>query len=164
MYGVTLSSRSPAIAPSSPACGWESTAQPPGRSWRKVPCRQPGAGWPASERRIDPLDGGELARRQPGQLAELGIHVRLVVVAGGQGDVDQRPAARLEERRGPAEAHDTGVEIGRATELCAERGHQAGLRPPGLLAQPGDRHCTAVALDLRRTPGTFSSHTTGSRE
>src|SRR5262245_25846214 len=72
----------------------------------------------------------ELAWRQPGELAEVGIEVRLVVVAGGEGHIGEGIRPALDHGERAAEADDAGVELRRHADLIAEAGHQARLREP----------------------------------
>src|SRR5262245_42677605 len=53
----------------------------------------------------------ELARRQPGELAEVGVEMRLVVVAGGEGHIGEGIRPVLDHGECAAEADDAGVEF-----------------------------------------------------
>src|SRR4051794_25207538 len=63
-----------------------------------------------------------LGRRAAGQLAEVAVEVRLVVVAGLGGDLGEArgPAGALEQREHAAEAQDARERLGRQAHLLAE--------------------------------------------
>src|SRR6185369_13647399 len=82
----------------------------------------------------------ERARYQATELAELRIHVRLIVVAGGERHLGQRLATSLQHAEHAAEAHHPGIQLGRKADLLAERRGQTRFRPPGLGTQGTDRY------------------------
>jgi hypothetical protein len=93
----------------------------------------------------DPLPVGKPApqvgvRARPGQLAELAVEVRLVVVPAAKRDLGE-PAAVVtaEQRHRPAKSQNARGGLGRRPDLLAEAGRQVPPAASQLLGQAADR-------------------------
>src|SRR5918999_31008 len=91
--------------------------------------------------RGDVLDGCDqvLGRRPAGELLEVAVEVRLVVVAAVERRIDQA-GARAEPLDGALEAQQPRERLGRQPELPAERRREVAPAPAQLVGERADRN------------------------
>src|SRR3954451_23447492 len=94
--------------------------------------------------------GHQLERRAAGELAEVAVQVRLVVVAAVQRDLAQRwPVRARQLARRVAEAQNASVDLRRQADLLLEARGQVAAAPARLLDELRDRHPAAAAHEPR---------------
>jgi hypothetical protein len=83
-------------------------------------------------------DREEVSRRETAEIAELEVHVRLVIVAGNESDFTQRASAFVEQRKRATKADDSRIVLGGETYLFAKSFNETFLRESRLVLEPPD--------------------------
>jgi len=84
-------------------------------------------------------DGEEVSWREAAEIAELKVHVRLVIVAGHESDFSQRVSAFVEQCERATKADDSRILLGGETYLFAKSFNETFLRESRLVLESPDR-------------------------